>query len=473
MSLIILSYLSMRFRFCLYLILFSHIVFGQTVFRLSGEISNPTERKVLITLYRDWVGEEEEYELALNEKNQFTFSTNISKIAYIDFYYADQGFHYWIVEPTNDIKMSFSANNFYQSMVFSGNGAKNWEYLLKNYISYEQDSAWEKEAESLSKAPIEQYFDFLDNEQIARKRFLESFEGLGDAFRDVRKADIVGVFQNYKINYLSAAKFENWTEENVKNVLKIDKFADSVQTFSLEYGNMFQNLMELYVEKSARRKKAALSNAEVINLIKSSYDKDKFSFRLIESVIAFKLMNLMEEESLSAEISSLVNQFLDVSFDRDLKNHVIRKVNFTKTISKGSPAKLFQLNDLNGKSVRLKDFLGKVVYLDFWASWCGPCIYDMAFLDRIKDKFKNEVVFIQISLDNEEEWREALVQYDLSGINLRVEENDPMLANYGVNGIPAYFLIDKKGNFAVSKVADPSQEEGLLLIKQIEEILKK
>lgn len=259
----------------------------------------------------------------------------------------------------------------------------------------------------------------------------------------------------------------------MKNVLKIDKFADSVQTFSLEYGNMFQNLMELYAEKSARRKKSELSNAEIINLVKSAYDKDKFSFRLIESVIAFKLLNLMDEESLSPEITTLVNQFLDVSFDRDLKNHVIRKVNFTKTISKGSPAKPFQLNDINGNVVRLKDFQGKVVYLDFWASWCGPCIYDMAFLDRIKDKFKSEVVFIQISLDNEIDWKEALVQYDLSGVNLRVDENDPVLSNYGVNGIPAYFLIDKKGNFAVSKVADPSQEDGQLLINQIEEILKK
>lgn len=168
----------MKTSFYLILMLFSNIVFGQNSFRLSGEITNPSERKVLITLYRDWVGEEEEYELTLNEKNQFTFSTNISKIAYIDFYYADQGFHYWIIEPGNDIKMQFSTNNFYETMNFIGNGAKNWDYLLKSYITYEKDSAWEKEADLLSKAPIEQYFDFLDNEQTARKNYLDKFEDL-------------------------------------------------------------------------------------------------------------------------------------------------------------------------------------------------------------------------------------------------------------------------------------------------------
>ena len=119
----------------------------------------------------------------------------------------------------------------------------------------------------------------------------------------------------------------------------------------------------------------------------------------------------------------------------------------------------------------LKDFLGKTVYLDFWASWCGPCIYDMKFMETVKAKFQDEVIFIQISLDNEAEWREAVKMYEVKGINLRVDDNNAVSKSYGVTGIPAYYLIDKKGNFAVSQVSDPSNGEGQELIRQIEEVL--
>ena len=58
-------------RLIIILLLVSSNTFAQGLFKLSGEIQNPTERKVLITLYRDWIGEEEEYEVKLNDKNQF------------------------------------------------------------------------------------------------------------------------------------------------------------------------------------------------------------------------------------------------------------------------------------------------------------------------------------------------------------------------------------------------------------------
>ena len=107
----------------------------------------------------------------------------------------------------------------------------------------------------------------------------------------------------------------------------------------------------------------------------------------------------------------------------------------------------------------------------FRSSWCGPCIYDMKFMETVKEKFQDEVVFIQISLDSEAEWQEAVKMYAVKGINLRVDDANTVAKNYGVTGIPAYYLIDKKGNFAVSQVSDPSNEDGTELIRQIEAVL--
>ncbi len=460
-------------RFILLFFLLSTTAFAQNTFKLSGEIQNPTERKVLITLYRDLVGDEEEYEIMLNDKNQFSFSTNISHIAYIDFYYADQGFHYWIIEPNDEISIKFSPKTFWQSLVFAGNGSEKWQYYVQQRDKFEVKNDWEKEASLLSKAPQEQYFDFLDNEQAKHLTFLQQTQNLSATFNQARKADIIGAIQNYKVNFLSGQKYANLTEEKVINTLKIEELPDSTQANSLEYGNMFLNLMDLFIAKSAVRKRKDLTETEEINLVKSSYNRSLFSFQLIERVIAFKLKNMIEAENITPKIQLLVDNFLETSINRDYKNYLSSKVNFTKTLSQGSPAKQFKLKDIDGKDVSLKDFLGKIVYLDFWASWCGPCVYDMKFMEVVKNKFQEEVVFIQISLDNDADWREAITMYNVKGINLRNDEGNSVSKNYGVTGIPAYYLIDKKGNFAVSQVADPSNDEGQELIRQIEEVLER
>lgn len=460
-------------RFLFLFVVLSNICCAKGLFKLSGQVQNPTERKVLITLYRDWVGDEEEYEIKLNDKNQFSFSTSLNHVAYIDFYYADQGFHYWIIEPEDDISMKFNPKNFWSSLKFSGIGSDKLNYYVKQREQFEEKRDFEKEADALSKARQEQYFDFLDNEQQTQITFLEKTPYISDNFIKSRKADIIGTLQNYKVNLLSGNKYTSWTEEKVKSLFKIEELPDSVQAHSLEYGNMFQNLMDLFVTKSAFRKRKDLTELEEINLIKSSYSRAYFSFQLIERITAFKLKNMIEAENITPKIQTLVDDFLATATRGDYKNYLSKKVSFSKTLSKGSPAKSFKLKDIDGKEVSLQDFLGKTVYIDFWASWCGPCIYDMKFMETVKAKFQDDVIFIQISLDNDTDWREAIKMYDVKGINLRVDEHSTITKNYGVTGIPAYYLIDKKGNFAVSQVSDPSSDEGQELIRQMEEVLNR
>lgn len=452
---------------------FSIVSDAQSSFKLSGEVENPTERKVLITLYRDWVGDEEEYEIALNDKNQFSFSTNLGQVAYIDFYYADQGFHYWIIEPTDDIAVKVNQKDFWTTFSATGIGSEKWNYYVQQHHKFEVKRDWEKEADILRKAPQNQYFDFLDNEQSVQIEFLDKFPNLSDGFKEIRKADIVGMIQNNKIDYLSAEKHQNLTEEQVKSTLTVPSLTPVSQGNSLEFGNMYLNLMDLFIAKAALRKKKDLNENEEYFLIKSLYIRKQISPELTERILAFKLRNLIEAEINVPKTQALVNDYLLLSQNRDYKNYITKKINLSKTLSQGSPAKPFTLKDIDGKEVSLKDFKGKVVYLDFWASWCGPCIYDLKFLKTIKANFKDDVVFIQISLDKEAEWREAVETNNVKGINLRVEENSPILKSYGVSGIPAYFLIDKEGNFAVSQVTDPSNDKGKELTRQIEEVLKR
>lgn len=121
-----------------------------------------------------------------------------------------------------------------------------------------------------------------------------------------------------------------------------------------------------------------------------------------------------------------------------------------KRLKPGNLAPAFTLINDQGQSVSLNDFKGKVVFIDFWGVYCGPCIYDIKnYVPKLHEHYKNKnVVFINICVDAKPaEWKDALKKYSLSGINLIAEgwANHPVCKAYNVTGIPHYVLIDKDG----------------------------
>ena len=114
----------------------------------------------------------------------------------------------------------------------------------------------------------------------------------------------------------------------------------------------------------------------------------------------------------------------------------------------GQPAPDFTLDDLDGLPVSLSQFKGQVVLLDFWASWCGPCINDLPYLREVKKKTDGwAVIFLNISLDaDEDDWREAIDEHEIKGVHVRADGWGAEVAKtYQVMGIPSYYLVDSQG----------------------------
>lgn len=115
----------------------------------------------------------------------------------------------------------------------------------------------------------------------------------------------------------------------------------------------------------------------------------------------------------------------------------------------GHPARSFSVKMLNGEDFTLFKQKGKVVLLDFWATWCDPCRQEMPELKKIYDEFKTKgFEMIGISLDsNEGKLKEYIKQNNLEWKMSCSGQvwNDPTVIRYGVNSIPSLWLIDKKG----------------------------
>ena len=120
------------------------------------------------------------------------------------------------------------------------------------------------------------------------------------------------------------------------------------------------------------------------------------------------------------------------------------ELNKLSMLQPGQPAPDFTLKDLDGQAVSLSQFKGKVVLLDFWASWCGPCIGDLPNLRKIKEQVAAQpVVFLNISLDaNEGAWKQAIAKHEIKGVHVRSEQ---VAQAYNVSGIPRYYLVDPQG----------------------------
>lgn len=184
-----------------------------------------------------------------------------------------------------------------------------------------------------------------------------------------------------------------------------------------------------------------------------------YSCDKIEYDLSKNMLNRLKEIDKENKVYKYVQQFCAASLSSKASEKKTEKT-VTKTTT-DYPV----LYDAEGKEVYIDQFKGKVVYIDFWASWCGPCRQQFPFSKKLHDSMSkkelDKIVFLYISIDdNEENWKKAIEQNGLQGVNAISKGgwSSQVCKFFNITSIPRYMILNKSGKIAQQDAKRPADE---------------
>lgn len=207
------------------------------------------------------------------------------------------------------------------------------------------------------------------------------------------------------------------------------------------------------------------------DLLKEKYtiSKEFFTEKKIFEGILFKEFNNYINFNGIDGIDSIFKSFIQTVTDKEKIDYLTKKYDSWSHLSRGNKAPEFEIEDENGKVVKLSDFQGKLVYIDCWSSFCGPCIAEMPAMKKLSDDFNGKnIVFVSVSVDSDKDrWLNSLQKFELNTVNLCTGGTEhPFNTSYNAKAFPRYILIDSKGLIIDATAGKPSA-----IKEQLEQLL--
>jgi len=205
--------------------------------------------------------------------------------------------------------------------------------------------------------------------------------------------------------------------------------------------------------------KKALSDEKFEMELEALFDADEATFK---DALAKKKANDISLIDGKGFDETLV-KMLRPSFDQEEKfllDYYNQKVAAKKMEGIVSPS--FDYENHKGGKTKLEDLRGKYVYIDVWATWCGPCLAEIPHLKKVESKYHGKnIEFVSISVDTEkdyEKWKKMVVSKELGGIQLFADKNwtSDFVKAFGINSIPRFILIGPDGKVIKADAARPS-----------------
>lgn len=410
------------------LILSSFFSTAQVV-KFSGKILNHNSEKIRII--------NNNYSKIIKVDQDGTFSDTLKLIAgeYSLSDYNESTVVY--LEPGYDLFLSLNTKEFDESIKYKGVGEQPNNFLAQYYLFKEENS------KSYSKVKLmtdDEYFNYLIQNHKAISTILENYNISNDKFNSLQKDKIHFNMLNNILKKSGDAYFNSKSSASINdfmnNAIKIINFKDSAfYNTNKFYNSFFNNYLSLGI---------IANNSSCLEIYRNEINNNQKQ-KIIKSIASgISFYNDKDIAPYYEALKLLIN-------DKDKLRPY--KAIFDKIISleKGNTSPSFKYENIQGQLVSLEDLKGQLVYIDVWATWCGPCKAQIPYLKELEERYRGkDISFVSISIDqprDKEKWRKMVVDKELKGIQLIADKawKSSFAKDYVIKGIPRFILIDKKG----------------------------
>lgn len=361
------------------------------------------------------------------------------------------------LEKGKNLSVSLNADGFDETIKYSGDLA-NTNNLLAAKFLWEEENTDYKELYSLDETSFLEQVDkrqkSLDSLYAANNVTNDNFKKIL-ADEDIYSQAILVENYNDAHGYFTGDK-DYKVSDNFYDKLKPINYSDTLAyRNSVAYQNLlnahFNRLVNEETAKSDANNETILYLNKVDEALPNGYAKD----RIMSSHLQF---GLKPDETLD----EAYNIYKDSNPSTENLARITEHYNKLKAITKGSPSPTFDYENYKGGTTALTDLKGKYVYIDVWATWCGPCLREIPSLKKVeKDYGDKNIQFVSISIDEPKDydkWKTMVNEKELVGIQLMADNNwkSSFVENYAILGIPRFILIDPEGNIVSADAPRPS-----------------
>ena len=377
---------------------------------ITGKITNPIGDEIQFnTQVAPFLGDTV-YSTTLNKDGAFAISFNLDSATYLDFRHGVETTAMY-VKPGDKIHLTIDTELFDETIKYQG--SMHSAYLAERYLLEEGKNFYGK-VYYMSSA--EEYREILDSYRIA----------------------IVN-----KVSKITDSTFVN------NEIIKLEKNINS----AAEQQNKL-------VDKNSVDARTYMWETRAIA-------RDFNFYAAIDSLNSSDF-NAMTEQY-AAAFQSLLNNVTDAEFlvtaqekiKKTTDSWVERKTTVDNMPKEGEQAIDFNYPDIEGNKYSLSSFKGNLVYVDVWATWCGPCKAEIPSLQTLEaDYHDKNITFMSVSVDTDKEaWEKMVTEQELVGVQLWADGWSEITKYYAIFGIPRFMLFDANGNVISTDAPRPSSSE--------------
>ncbi len=325
------------------------------------------------------------------------------------------------------------------------------------------------------------YFARTDDDPAAKTSYEEKISSLDQSFAavnaDAEKIQNKDIAQSLMLDnrceYLRFRLGVMRMEMKKRNIdiskdAEYQKYLDMIDVNNPYYEryNLITDYVTGKIPQDSRSKGISYFGIEAMKAIQT-YVKDQGTRLQLQSNIAQQV--LTDENK---DIDIFWNEFKDFG-DPDVVKALESKVKALKSTASGMVAPVCEFNDIDGNTHQSSDFHGKVLYIDFWATWCGPCKQEIPHMAKLYEHYKDnpDIAIISISIDNDvNAWRKMITKDKPAWPQFIAEgaQNMKMSNDWGITAIPRFIILNADGTINSANAVRPSAED---IIQQLDAVI--